>query len=169
MITYMFSNLRNNIRVALNLEGLLVPAKGLSFKPFISARGSPIVCLHLSLFILAYGCPYGRVLQKSVSHFRFWRIVQYTERCPNSRGFSWFFSVPRLVFNTHTRYLDFNSRPKDWLVILVGINNVRRVYKSRTLTDWAMRGGYAPYLTIHLKKYRKTTVKPFVLYIIQGQ
>jgi hypothetical protein len=51
------------------------------------------VCVNLSLFILATGCPYRRVLQNSISHFVFWRIVQdtHTERCPNSRTFSWFF------------------------------------------------------------------------------
>jgi hypothetical protein len=33
------------------------------------------VYVYLSLFILADGCPYGRVFQKSISYFRFWRIV----------------------------------------------------------------------------------------------
>jgi hypothetical protein len=31
----------------------------------------PQVCVYLSLFILTASCPYGRVLQKSISHFRF--------------------------------------------------------------------------------------------------
>jgi hypothetical protein len=54
------------------------------------------------LFIFTTGCPYGRVLQKSINHFIFWRIVQDTdtERCP----------IPGAkLFSTNTWYLDLKS------------------------------------------------------------
>jgi hypothetical protein len=49
-----------------------------------------LVCVYLSLCILTTVCAYGRVLKKSISHVRFWKIVQDTdaERYSNSRSFS---------------------------------------------------------------------------------
>jgi hypothetical protein len=53
-------------------------------------------CEYLRLFIIATGCTYGRVLQKSIIHFWFLEdsAITDTERCPDSRSFSWFFCVP---------------------------------------------------------------------------
>jgi hypothetical protein len=71
------------------------------------------LCVYLRLFILATGCPYGRVLQKSISHFIFLRIVQLQiqkdapipEASPGSLACQ--------VFKHPYTDLDLKSHPKD--------------------------------------------------------
>jgi hypothetical protein len=100
--------------------------------------------MYISLFILP---TYGRVLQKCVSHFRFWKIVEDTdtERRPSSRSFSWFFKCAKCL-STDTHDLDLKSHPKDCLVIFswpAWESNLQcQDYKSCTLSNWAMRAGW---------------------------
>jgi hypothetical protein len=97
-------------------------------------------CVYLSLFKLTTGCPYGRVLQKSISHFIFWRIVQDTdtEGCHDSRSFSWFFTCqvfkhsytePRFKVSSERLISNFSWPARE-------SNPQCRDYKSRALTKF---------------------------------
>jgi hypothetical protein len=104
-----------------------------------------LLSVYLSLFILATGCPYERVLQKSNSHFRFRGIVQDTdtEICPNPETYSGCLECQvfqhsnagsRFKISTERLLSNFSWPARE-------SNSQCRNNKSHSLTDRTMRTG----------------------------